>query len=555
MRTLGTAVAWSLAAMMTWQAWALTPAQESDLATAATNIKAAAGDLAAAQSSAGTADRPATGSRLRLTQTRLDQANQRLEFASQKLAALPADDAAVKPVQQSYDAAKKSADAIRDIITPKPAGDAPAEGAAPAAGDKPASEPAKPAAAPRLPYQQEEALKNARFHLNDAVGYAQRAQGVSAKLLDAQQAGTVIHADVVRAQQDIATARQKLENAGNQLQGLPAEHPAVAPVARQRADLLASLDPISATLARAGDSLGKQADVQNYPQYKDDLDKLGDFTSAYREFQSMVQRSPELAELIQKDAAVLAEVKRIAQVYAPLAQQKTPAGERMEKATLYFLERREAFSKELQAYGKELPALIDADLAGALKLAQQAVSEGKPAFFGPDGGINQQLEYARQKLLVLSALSPAQAQASQGKIEQTRQQVRTMGESLREQIIANNPVPPDRYAGADRQKLIDLATATWAAIQPDAKVLKACIPSEQWTRKTQWVVSSDRFTKEDASTVQVQLLVADRNGLAVIRPVTVKMDHQQGDALRAWAMDGVDDALPPHRYVQVQKLR
>jgi hypothetical protein len=542
--------------MVACQAWALTPAQEADLATAATNIKSAAADLAAAQSSAGTADRPATGSRLRLTQTRLDQANQRLEFAAQKLAALPAEDAAVKPVQQSYDAARKTAESIRDIIAPKPAADAPAQGAAAPSGDPSPAVPDKPAApAPRLPYQQEEALKNARYHTNDAAPYVQRAQELAARLNDPQQAPGVIHSDVLQAQQDVVRARQKLENAGKQLAGLPADHPSVAPVAKQQADLLASLDPISATLARSGDSLAKVANVENYPQYKVDLDKLGDFTSTYREFQSMVNRPQELAELIQKDKAVLAEVQRIAKLYAPLSQQKTQAGERMEKAALYFMERREAFARELLAYGKELPALIDADLASALKLAQQAVSEGKPAFFGPEGGVNQQLEYAQQKLVVLGALSAEQGQASKDKIEQTRQQVRGMGESLREQIIASNPVPPDRYAGPDRQKLIDLATSTWAAVQPDAKVLKACIPSEQWTRKTQWVASSDRFSKVDASTVQVQLLVAGAEGLAVIRPVNVKMDHLQGDALQAWAMDSLGDTLPPHRYLKAQKIR
>lgn len=531
---------------------ALDADQQAALRTATTNIKSAAADVESARGSAGTADNPAKGSRLKLTRMRLDQAIGRLNAAAEALTPLPADDAEVKAAKEQHAAVAAEVAEIEAILAggSKPA--APKEEQPAADGnDAPAMAPAPDA--PKLHYKQEEQLKNARFYLKE-VDRNGAAVAAIVQRLDGE-GEPVVHSDVQKALNTLKVADDKYALVAKYLEGLPADHPEVKAVAENAAEANDALGALRSRLEAADAQLGKLTDMANYPDFDADYEKMGGFTGRYGNFQ-MVQQQPEkLAEIITEDAQVLAEVQRIAKAYLPLVEQKTPQGEQMENRFSYFVEKRTAFVNEALAYKEQLPSLIDADIAEAVGLAEQGVNEQKPMFFGPDSGIAQRLGWAEPKIAVLAAFDPEAAKPYQAKLAETREQIDKMAESLSQQIIDANPPPADRFQGADRDEVIEIAIDGWKEQQPDAEIIKAYIPSQAWERETKWEWFADAFHKVDRSKLQVQLIVKHDDELAIIRPMNIRKNHLKGDTMIAVPFYGIDDKLQPSAYLKLDKVQ
>lgn len=269
----------------------------------------------------------------------------------------------------------------------------------------------------------------------------------------------------------------------------------------------------------------------------------------------MTQQPDKLVYIIEEDGQVLKDVQRIAKTYLPLVEQRTDTGMAMEKKMSWFIRNREAFVKRALEFKAELPGMFEKDLAKAMEVAQTGVAEKRPGYFGENSGIAQQMGYAEQRLVLLEAFDKDAAAPYRKQLDDARAQVKQMAKTLEAQIIENNAVPADRYAGDDRDALVKLAQETWAKQQPDAKVLAVSIPREPWKRETRWVWGTGEWYKVDKSKLQAQLLVAHDEKLAVIRPINLVMDHLSNDTLSAWAMDTVDEELPPHRYVKRDKIK
>lgn len=559
-------------------ALALDAQQEAVHRQATSALKSATADLDAARSSAGTASNPAKGSRLRLTQMRLDQAKARLEQASATLAKLPADDAQVVETKKAYDEALAAHAAIDAIIHPKESPATPEAPEAPAAekpaassdkpsassdkssdkaADKPAAKPAeqaqaKPAASPRLHYQQEDQLGNARFNLRDAQSRLKPAQAVVSQMDDPEK--KVVHSQVVNALKALDSAQEKLGHANKTLASLPAEHDKVAPVisdAKETANLIGGL---KSRLDAAEKELGKLAKIENYPNYNKDLELLGDLAGRYRDFQQTVQQPEVLAQTIAEDGNALKEVQRIARTYLPLVEQKTPEGERMENTFNHFQSRRSSFAQALMEYKKQLPALFQQHLDEAASLARQGVEQKKPAFFGPESGIEQQLGFAQDKLTVIQAFGPETAAPFETKLKQTRDAIAQAGKALESQIINSNTMPRDNFQGEGRDAIIAIAKDGWSHQQKDAKVLKAVIVSQAWKRDTRWTWHNGSFSKSDLSRVQVQLVIQHDDKLAVIQPVNVHKNHLSGDTLTGHPMRSGDETPPPQAFLLLEKV-
>lgn len=549
-RVGGFVVVWLSALAVSVPAAAL---DEAALRTAQNNIKNAEYDLQSAKGSAGTAANPAKGSRLKLTKMRLESAAARLDTAAEALGNLPAEGEQVTPLRDRHAAAVEQLRAIEAIIS---------GGAAPPAAPRPAETPTQPAAptrpatpdAPKLDYKQEKALKDANWYFREVDKYAAAAAAI-AQRLDGQ-GEPVVHADVKAGLASLGRAWEKHTLVEERLSQLPADHPQVKPSIDLAAQNKAALGALGSRLQAADAELDKLTNMTHYPRFEADFEKVGELTGRYYDFRMTVQQPEKMAAVISEDAAVLAEIQRIAQAYLPLVQQRTEPGERMEKRFAYFMEKRTAFAGELTAYKAQLPAQFQADLDEGLRLAAQGVAEKKPMFFGPHSGIDQRFGWAEQKLLVLRAFDAEAAKPYEQKLADARAKVKQMARTLEADIIAQNTLPPDRYQGADRKDLIARAAAAWLEAQPKAKVLTATIASEAWERDTRWRHSGGgEFYKIDSSSLQVQLIVKHDGELAVIRPVNLYKNHLKNDTIKAFPMDNPDDELVPSRFIPLAKVK
>lgn len=526
-------------------------AQQASLRAAENALKGAEGDLQAAAGSAGTAANPAKGSRLKLTRMRLDSGIKRLNEAAGILSGLPGDDPGVQALLARHAAAAQIAQRVTAIIS---AGSGAPTGAG--GGQQPAGSGMPPAptdSGPRLDYRLEQKLKDARWYLREVEKYIGGAMEV-VKRMDGE-GEPVVHADVRAALNSVETAEAKFKLVEGYLAELPADHPQVQAVAAEAAKQKDTLGGLQSRLKAADAQLDKLTGMRHYPNYDEDFRKIQDFSRRYGNFPETVQQPEKLASIIREDAEVMKEVKRIARLYLPLVEQQTEAGAKMNKLFTYLIERRNGFAGEVKTYGAQLPAAIDADLAEATRIADQGVAEKRPIFFGPGSGIEQQMGFAEQKIMVLTALDPARGAAYRKKLSDARADTAKRAESLAGEIIVNNKLPPNRYQGGDRAELVKVATAGWQQEQPGAKVLGARIPSADWKRVTEWRFGNGSFYKVDYSWIQVQLLVDQDGKLAAIRSVNISKLHLEGDQLSASLLDSAEDQPRPQQLLMKDKIR
>lgn len=564
---------------------ALDAKQQAVLGQAESGLKHALGNLDAARSSAGTAANPATGSRLRLTQMRLDSAKQGLAQVAGLLGKLPADDTAVAGVKTNYDAAMAVVAQIDAILSPPPAAaEAPKEApkqddtassasekteapAANNAAEKPAdtkpaaatpAAPAAPAAAapkaaPRLHYQQEDQLKNVNYYLREAQGWTNAVNKVIADIDDPNT--VVVHRTTVVALNTIEQARGRIASANKALAQLPADHPKVVPVIQETKTINDALGAAHSRLTAEEAKLDKLANLKYYPNYDKDSALLSELTSRYGNFNETAQQPEKMVAVISEDGQALKEIQRIAKTYIPLVEQKTEAGESIEKQFNYFQTQRAKFAQQLGEYKKTLPIAFEKDLAQASELAKTAVEQQKPAYFGVNSGIEQNFGFAEKKLLVLEAMGKEDAAPYRAKLDATRADIKQKGKSLEQQIINSNTLPPDRFQGPDRDAIVAIAKDGWSYQQKDANVLMVRIPTEAWERTTKWEWFDGGFYKVDYSRVQAQLIIKRDGKTAVIQPVNVRKDHLKGDKLTGHPMRSGDEEVEPQSILLLEKVK
>lgn len=534
--------------------WALTPEQEAQIPVAESYLKRVETNLELALSTAGPGDGVPTGSKAKLARLRLDEGAAYLPLAKETLAKLPADDAAVKPLQARYDAAAASAQKLRDRLDGKNAPPAGAKPAEPAKDGTPAAAPAPPASGggTKLGYQQEEQLKGAQFNLREVEGNAAGLAELMAKLKPVEDRKSIDHREVVRAMTTIENANRKAGFVDDALSPLPADGAGVADTRARLDAARASVAASAAFFTPLHAELMKLIDPATYPAIDADIKRLRELAQMFGD-PVLMQSDPVAAAgvLTQKDAA-LEEAKRVATAYAPLMVQQTELGEEVEGAGNYFLQRYQAYLAAAEAMKETLPAEIRGHLTDAKALADQAVAKQNVMFFA--GGIPQQLGFAEDRLVLLRAIDPALAQPVATELETGKQEIDQRAKALETKIIQENTVPENRYRGDDREALTEVAVSGWKVQQPDAEVLAVYFPVEQWKRTTQWEYWNGTWTYVDYSKIQAQLLVKHDDELAVIRPVNLRKDHQQSDHTIGIPLDSIDDTLIPQRYLLLSKI-
>lgn len=257
---------------------------------------------------------------------------------------------------------------------------------------------------------------------------------------------------------------------------------------------------------------------------------------------------------MQRDAA-LAELERIRGAYARLIEQDTEQGRTVCAVVEHSLQQRAAFLSEAERQTTVLAEELERDLAEIDRVAGEAVAAKRPLWF--TGGIPERLAVIDEKLALHGVLDPSGNAKLGADVDAMRASIAERARSLAEEIIRENPLPADRYAGADREAVVAVAKDAWSVQEPGYELLAVRIPAEAFARETKWVYGNGAWTLVDVSSLQVRLVVADRANptLAIDRPVTVKRDHQRGDRMIGVPLDDGEEALAPNAYLLYSRIQ
>lgn len=296
---------------------------------------------------------------------------------------------------------------------------------------------------------------------------------------------------------------QYMKNAKSRFEQLPA-HP----------DVDVQIDRFNAVLGRLNASNKKLAEIKSGlmgvvnkgggAEYKADFDRLKEINQMYGNPDMIQTRPAETIEILKQLPNVKAERARIAEKYADLMNQPTTEAKDMKSVLAYFDEVFGRFNQAATRYADAAPAEINAALDRVLELAKTGVENKRPAYFGPEGGVQQALNDAQTKVDVFNAIRPgdSQAQAAAERLTSVRAEAAQIGKQLEADILANNRVPAEQYNGPDKAQLIELMKAKWAAEGTGKEVLAIGMNSLGWKRDTRWEWNNSGWYKIDKSKTQ-----------------------------------------------------
>ncbi len=343
------------------------------------------------------------------------------------------------------------------------------------------------------------------------------------------------------------------------LAALPAEDPAVAPLAAEVAEVAARIEALQARLdgkpapapapgavpPAAGpgpDPVGLQADI----------DRAGGLGDSYGNA-TILLSDPEVgARLLEQLPQAKAELARLQSRHSALLEGRTLEADRMRRALDYLSRNLAGFERFLETRRAPFAAQLDKDFAALVKLTDEAVANRRPAFFS--GGIAQRVAEMKPKLELLRVVDPAQGARLSEALAGFEAGLPEKQAALRDVIIASNAPAADLFRGPDRAAIIDAATRVWTKRQPGAKILTARIPAMDWKREVLWRWSGTQWYKIDRSKIQMQLIVSHDDSLAIIRWHTVWKDHLEGDRITATPLWEPGEGLQPTYFLPLAKV-
>ncbi len=514
----------------------LTAQQKQFLTNIEQRLSEVKANLKTAQDTLGTDAKKPTTSQTKLALVRSGQARADLTVVKEAVKKLPADDAAVKSVADQCDSIEKSLDELDAKIK----GDAP---------------PAKaPAAGTKLDYKQEQALKDCLFYLREIQGAADALAGVVDQVRAAKDVDRIDHRLLASSEATIAKAKDRKKAIDDRLATLPADGTGVKEARSDTDAAMARVDSAAANLGPIQERVKKLIDPATHPTLDADVKRLQGLGQMFSDPGILVGDRKHAATICLQRKAAHEELDRIAQAYDALVSQQTPDGKKVEGVAKFLAENLAKFDAAANATASALPGEIESDIAAVLKMTDDAVASEKTAFF--TGGIPQSVSNLGAKIELLAALDPRAGETATASLQSAKRQIVEKQRSLREKIIDQNDLPPDRYTAADRQKLADAAIARWVELEPKAKILAVRIPSDRWSRDAMWRLENRTWYWIDRSKLQVQLIVQQDEQLAAIRPIDLYIDHVDGDKLSAIPFhDSVGSELAPHEILRVAKVR
>lgn len=399
----------------------------------------------------------------------------------------------------------------------------------------------------KLNYKQVQDLKDARFYLDQAEPEVDDLSAKAAELKPRIGDPSVPLPQVLGYRQRLGNVVQKIQNANNRFKNLPLDHPEVREQAQRVAPMRDKLVAAERVFMDAERALRQALDGSNFPDLDKDLSRMKELSQQFN-VAHWINDSPELAiPLIRQFPPAVEEYKRLVAKYGAVIAQQGPAGQQMSAA----IKRWERVAGDLESamkqFVQEAPQSVGGHFDQAIKLAEQAVAEKKPAFFA--GGVADQMRYAQVKMEVLEAITAGQGDvyaSLKKRFEETAAKIASIEASLAEDIIRGNRLPPDRYAGADREQLVALVRARWLESNPKDEILAVRLIGTEWKRETRWEWSSGNraWEKVDRSRLQANVIVRMDESKALLGVVNLVKNHMEADVVTAPPWDKPDKPSP-----------
>ena len=540
----------------------LSAVQKQKLDKAKSALNKVSTNLKLAQSTAGGGTAKPKGSKAKLAKLRLDSAATGLPEVKRWLADLPDGNSDVSAVSAALASAEKAITALDARLTGKTP--TPNNSKKPVVDDKATNGKDSPTTKPmpetksetvKLNYQQVDLLKGSKFNLREVEGNSAALTKLVSELKPVKDPLTIDFRVVRTGLNTIDNARRKSKFVKDGLDKLPSNGEGVSETTSRLQSAVSQVDAANKFLVPLNEKLTALIDPANYPELKQDIKRLRELTTMFGNPQIMQTDLPQAAAVLEQSDAANNEVKRIVKAYMRLIQQKTDEGKTISDVSNYFVKTNLKFRAAAESEKRKLPGKIRAHLAEADDISQDAVRNKKPLFFS--GGIPSVMGFAKEKIELYTALDPSDAPKLQKEYDDLQSAIGKRAKSLEALIIQQNQLPPNRYKGDDRDKIIAVAVDAWKYQQPKFTVLESCIPSEQWTRETMWRYSNGTWYFVDRSKLQVQLVIADEKdkSLAVIIPVNIWMNHQKGDTMIGSPLFSGDEKLQPNSYLLRSRIK
>ena len=409
---------------------------------------------------------------------------------------------------------KEVAASLRAAQAAKP-GDKQPGGAAPAAG------------AQRLDYRQDEQLKNARFYLNEI--------DTRSKRLDELLAGKLDTEAIAESRELMGFIQQRLGYANKALTALPAEFPAVATELKRAAAAEAQVATATASLDKAAPAAQQQTAALGQ-QMTDDLAMVDSWSKGLGNPQELFQARPDDAiatvnQMPQMREALNAMLQRWNARVAEKPGDATAAA--MVNKLNYVDEKLTDVEKAAGELTKSLPADVAAQIAEIETMIATAVSDRKPLYFGPQGGIEQKLGQVDQSLKLLTTLDPAAGETASDALLRARDKSKVAQEALSQDIINNNKKPAEQYNGPDKEDLRQRIIENWKQAHPDNEIVLVVFNTAGWSRTTRWDWNEARkgFEKVDYDRLQPKLFYKLDDMRAVEVPIELRKDYMKDGRL------------------------
>lgn len=539
----------------------LTPSQKQKLERAKGKLRRVTANVRLASSTAGSGDGPLTGSLAKLTQVRLGNAPAELSQVQNLVEGLPESNTAVKAFRKSLTELQDAIDTIQARVEGRSATTTPQAARSndddrkPEASSSPSDRGKMPPTKIKLDYRQREAMKKADFTLRQVEGAISTLTSLTESLKAVHDQSQAPYRKVASGVNALDDAQRRYGWVVEAMNGLPRNGEGIAKLNARIDQAEAGLKSAADYLLPLNQKLAKMVDPSSYPQLQVDLKRIQEISMMFGNKMIFLTNRPLAAKTVEQAKPALEEANRLADKYAALVQQQSQQGKAIDRQVKYLIKKQGEFLDFGKQQAAILPAEVDKHLAKARSLAEQAVEKQKPRFF--TGGIPQELGFAEEKQSLLEVLDPKAAQSMAEKISELRTRLSATQKTLAQKIIDENQLPSDRYHGADRDKVIEVAVDAWSYQQKEFELLASPIPSANWARETMWQYSNGTWYFVDRSKLQVRLIVADAQDkrLAIIRPVTIIKDHQKGGSLIGVPLWNIKDEIQPSSYVLRAKVK
>ena len=405
----------------------------------------------------------------------------------------------------------------------------------------------------RLDYKSVEALKDAKFYLAQVEG--------NLKLFDERSAGWKVGDPNVplREVEGMLSTRPQIDgyvqNIENRFKVLTVDHPEVNKEREHFAAVKAQLDKTFGHLNALKSGLAGVVKQGEGEEYKADAKRLEEINAMFRNAGILWTNRPEAVGIASQMVHVKAERQRIAEKYADLLKQSTPPAEEMKKSLARVDSVFGAFEEKAKEATAALPSEIDGHVSEAIKGAQEAVAQKKPAWFSPTSDIASRIRQAQEGAELLKALSPDAATPYLAKVADARKQVATMSEALQGDVLEAARCPDERYDAPDKAELTEAVKAKWAAEGNGAEVLKAGMNSAGWRREDRWEWNGGAWRHVDQSKTQGFIVAKIDDSTAAVYHVNFTKDHLNGDKVSTYFFD--DPKAPPtlHQKVLLKNVK